>query len=176
MLDTPPGPVSDQNLALALRRHHSGALSHSPVDLIDRLTDHFLRVLAGRPGRVGAPELAGSGHRQPGPRRRGSRALPPLKLDPRDALNDRVHQLAGNLEPAELIGLLDAIHRTIQALDGSATGVEAGALARTALNRSTGLWAAAHMPISVPGTRRLVRARRDPDTASVAASDRGDLG
>jgi uncharacterized protein (DUF1778 family) len=45
MLDTPPGPVTDQELAAALRRHHSGALTHSPVDLVDRLTDHFLRVL-----------------------------------------------------------------------------------------------------------------------------------
>jgi hypothetical protein len=46
MLDTPPGPVTDQDLAAALRRHHSGALSHSPADLVDRMSDHFLRVLA----------------------------------------------------------------------------------------------------------------------------------
>jgi hypothetical protein len=45
MLDTPPGPVSEHDLAAALRRHHPGALSHAPADLIDRLTDHFLRVV-----------------------------------------------------------------------------------------------------------------------------------
>jgi uncharacterized protein (DUF1778 family) len=45
MLDTPPGPVSDHDLAAALRRHHDGALSRSPNELVDRMADHFLRVL-----------------------------------------------------------------------------------------------------------------------------------
>ena len=46
MLDTPPGPVTERDLASALRRHHDGALPHPPAELVDRLTDHFLRVLA----------------------------------------------------------------------------------------------------------------------------------
>ena len=46
MLDTPPGPVTERDLADALRRHHDGALSEPPGALVDRLTDHFLRVLA----------------------------------------------------------------------------------------------------------------------------------
>jgi hypothetical protein len=46
MLDTAPGPVSERDLADALRRHHSGALPKPPAALVDRLTDHFLRVLA----------------------------------------------------------------------------------------------------------------------------------
>ncbi|HWF51532.1 MAG TPA: hypothetical protein VG294_12915 [Solirubrobacteraceae bacterium] len=46
MLDTPPGPVTERDLLGALRRHHDGALARPPVELIDRLTDHFLRVLA----------------------------------------------------------------------------------------------------------------------------------
>jgi hypothetical protein len=46
MLDAPPGPVSDRDLTAALRRHHDGALSCPPAELVDRLTDHFLRVLA----------------------------------------------------------------------------------------------------------------------------------
>jgi hypothetical protein len=45
MLDTPPGPVSERDLADALRRHHRGALPKPPAVLVDRLTDHFLRVL-----------------------------------------------------------------------------------------------------------------------------------
>jgi hypothetical protein len=45
MLDTPPGPVTERDLASALRRHHDGALPHPPAELVDRLADHFLRVL-----------------------------------------------------------------------------------------------------------------------------------
>ncbi len=46
MLDTPPGPVTERELTHALRRHHAGALPHPPAELVDRLADHFLRVLA----------------------------------------------------------------------------------------------------------------------------------
>jgi hypothetical protein len=45
MLDSPPGPVAERDLAAALRRHASSGLSHAPADLVDRLTDHFVRVL-----------------------------------------------------------------------------------------------------------------------------------
>jgi hypothetical protein len=45
MLDSPPGPVAERDLAAALRRHASNGLAHAPVDLVERLTDHFVRVL-----------------------------------------------------------------------------------------------------------------------------------
>jgi hypothetical protein len=45
MLDCPPGPVAERELAAALRRHASSGLPRAPVDLVDRLTDHFVRVL-----------------------------------------------------------------------------------------------------------------------------------
>jgi conflict system STAND superfamily ATPase len=45
MLDSPPGPVHERDLAAALRRHAGHGLSRAPVDLVDRLTDHFVRVL-----------------------------------------------------------------------------------------------------------------------------------
>ena len=45
LLDTPPGPVSERDLVAALRRHHDGPLSRAPVEIVDRLADHFLRVL-----------------------------------------------------------------------------------------------------------------------------------
>lgn len=35
MLDTPPGPVTERDLASALRRHHDGALPHPPAELVD---------------------------------------------------------------------------------------------------------------------------------------------
>ncbi len=46
LLDTPPGPVPERELVSALRRHHEGSLSRQPLDLVDRLADHFLRVSA----------------------------------------------------------------------------------------------------------------------------------
>jgi hypothetical protein len=45
MLDSPPGPVAERDLADALRRHATGGLPKAPVDLVDRLTDHFLKVI-----------------------------------------------------------------------------------------------------------------------------------
>lgn len=46
MLDCAPGPVSERDLAAAARRHAPGGLERAPVDLLDRLTDHFLRSAA----------------------------------------------------------------------------------------------------------------------------------
>jgi hypothetical protein len=43
LLDAPAGVVNERELAGALRRHHPG-LSQPPAELIDRLTDHFLKV------------------------------------------------------------------------------------------------------------------------------------
>jgi hypothetical protein len=45
LLDSPPGPVPERELAEALRRHAPSGLSHAPADLVEGLTDHFLRVL-----------------------------------------------------------------------------------------------------------------------------------
>jgi len=38
--------VAERDLADALRRHASSGLPKAPVDLVDRLADHFLRVTA----------------------------------------------------------------------------------------------------------------------------------
>ncbi len=46
MLDSPPGPVAERDLAAALRRHMSDGCRKSPADLVDHLADHFLRVIA----------------------------------------------------------------------------------------------------------------------------------
>jgi conflict system STAND superfamily ATPase len=43
LLDAPSGVVGERELVAALRRHHPG-LSQQPAELIDRLTDHFLKV------------------------------------------------------------------------------------------------------------------------------------
>ena len=44
LLDAPGGLVDERELTATLRRHHAGGLSRPPDELIDRLTDHFLRV------------------------------------------------------------------------------------------------------------------------------------
>jgi hypothetical protein len=44
LLDTPPGPVPERELAAAYRRHAGSGLGRSMRDVVDRLTDHFLRV------------------------------------------------------------------------------------------------------------------------------------
>jgi hypothetical protein len=46
MLDCPPGPVAERDLAAALRRHTASPLPKAPAELVDRLADHFLRVIA----------------------------------------------------------------------------------------------------------------------------------
>ncbi len=45
LLDTPPGPVAERELAAAVRRHSQTSFARAPSELVDRLTDHFLRVV-----------------------------------------------------------------------------------------------------------------------------------
>jgi hypothetical protein len=44
LLDAPAGLIDERDLAATMRRHHTGGLRRPPGELIDRLTDHFLRV------------------------------------------------------------------------------------------------------------------------------------
>jgi hypothetical protein len=44
MLDVPPGLVHERELAAAVRRHSSAGFARSPSALLDRLSDHFVRV------------------------------------------------------------------------------------------------------------------------------------
>jgi hypothetical protein len=45
LLDAPPGPVTERELVAAVRRHSQTSFARSPTELVDRLTDHFLRVV-----------------------------------------------------------------------------------------------------------------------------------
>jgi conflict system STAND superfamily ATPase len=45
MLDQPDGAVAERELVAVLHRHQTSELARRPADLIDRLADHFLRVL-----------------------------------------------------------------------------------------------------------------------------------
>jgi hypothetical protein len=44
LLDAPPGPVEERQIAHLARLHHPEGFSRAPMELVDRLTDHFLRV------------------------------------------------------------------------------------------------------------------------------------
>jgi hypothetical protein len=55
LLDTPAGLIDERELTVTVRRHHAGGLRRPAGELIDRLTDHFLRVSAW--DRMGAPKL-----------------------------------------------------------------------------------------------------------------------
>lgn len=43
LLDAPPDPVSERDLAAAVRRHSERGVPQTPAELVDRLTDHFVR-------------------------------------------------------------------------------------------------------------------------------------
>jgi hypothetical protein len=45
LLDVAPGPVPERELAAAARRHSDVGFPRSPGELVDRLTDHFLRIV-----------------------------------------------------------------------------------------------------------------------------------
>jgi hypothetical protein len=45
LLDAPPGPVPERELTAAARRHADSGLPRAPHELVDRLTDHFLRLV-----------------------------------------------------------------------------------------------------------------------------------
>jgi hypothetical protein len=47
MLDAPPGPVPARELMSSVRRHLHEVQTRAPSELLDRLTDHFLRVIEG---------------------------------------------------------------------------------------------------------------------------------
>ena len=44
LVDCPPGPVAQRDLAASVRRHADGGLSRAVPDLLDLLADHFVRV------------------------------------------------------------------------------------------------------------------------------------
>jgi Novel STAND NTPase 3 len=45
LVDAPPGPVPERELAAAARRHAPAGLPRPPAELVDRLTDHFVRAV-----------------------------------------------------------------------------------------------------------------------------------
>jgi hypothetical protein len=135
LLDTPPGPVPERELVAAVRRHSHTGFMQAPSELIDRLTDHFLRVV--EPAGVTwvhpswrdlvIEELVEDGDARRkflrdssieglllalsiGGGETGERVLPLLREDADwDALADRVGSLAAELEAPSITRLLGSL-------------------------------------------------------------------
>jgi hypothetical protein len=175
LLDATPEPVPERELAAAVRRHSDVGLTRAPSQLVDRLTDHFLRAVP--PASVAwvhpswrdlvITELA----RDEPARRRflercglegillalsiaggasGERALPLLRGDPDwDAVGARVQRLLPHLDDAAAIRLLDALAAALNAWLSDRARAEAEALARVALEKLAAKWDDTHAPIPV---------------------------
>ncbi len=174
LLDTPPGPVAERELAAAFRRHAEAGLRQQPGHIVDRLTDHFLRVLDGTHVTWVHPswrdlvieELIDD----PAARRRflressiegillavstaggssGERLLPLLRADADwDALSDRLAVLVHNLDEPDLTRLLGALAEAQAALQGGDRR-EVEAIATYVLNLVVRGWHRDHVVIPV---------------------------
>jgi hypothetical protein len=84
----------------------------------------------------------------------GDRALPLLRHDADwDALTGRLYDLIPQLEPVELIGVLEALVLTTRGGLEVSSKVEAEALAEAVLSRVRSLWNTTRAPLSLAGLR-----------------------
>jgi hypothetical protein len=172
LVDSPHGPVRESDLAAALRRHAESGLPRAPGELVDRLSDHFVRTIP--PDRVAwvhpswrdlvIDSIAANGVARATFSRRcsldglllalatgggvaGERYLP-LLVDDRDwdVVGDRLHQLVPTLDDHDSLRLLLALRETIR----FARGTDRAELNAIALNVLLGMrrsWDAACAPI-----------------------------
>jgi hypothetical protein len=174
LLDAPAGLIDERELAATVRRHHAGGLSHPPGELIDRLTDHFLRITPLGIGWVHPSwrDLVIEKLRSdPAARRRflaacgihgvtlalsaeggvaGERTLPLLISDGDwDELGGRVRDLLRELEDQELARLLLELAAALTAILDPAQTREAQSLATYLVNATRHAWDRACRPLPV---------------------------
>jgi hypothetical protein len=194
MLDAPPGPVPERDLAAAVRRLDDGGLPRAPGELVDRLTDHFVRVVPPNSVTWVHPswrdllidELA----QDPGERRRflsrcgvegvllalsigggamGERAFP-LLLDDQDwdTVNERVYALVPELDDTDTFRLLASLGEALADEPDGRLHAEAEALAAAALSGVCRSWNAkgAAIPVALLEAWLALAARlSDPPVA-----------
>ena len=174
LLDAPAGLIDERELAATVRRHHAGGLTRPPGELIDRLTDHFLRVsplgigwvhpswrdlvidelredAAARGRFLDACSLHGTmlALSQEGGIA-GERTLPLLVSDADwDRLGDRLDHLVHELEDQDLAQLLVALHGVRSAEIARSQEWEARCLAANLLTAIAGLWDERRRPLPV---------------------------
>jgi conflict system STAND superfamily ATPase len=173
LLDAPAGLIDERELTATVRRHHAGGLSRPPGELIDRLTDHFLRITPLGIGwvhpswrdlvidelrrdaaarrqflsRSGVDGVALALSQQGGVS--GERTLPLLKTDSDwDQLGDRLHMLLSELEDQELARVLFALSGAVAEITDPAQRVEARSLAIYVLDTARRAWDQGHRALS----------------------------
>ncbi len=174
LLDAPAGLIDERELVAVVRRHHAGGLSRPPSELIDRLTDHFLRVTP-----LGIDWVHPSWRdlvidelrENPVARRQflsvsgvdgvtlavsraggatGERTLPLLITDADwDALGDRLHELLRELEDRDLARILLAVGGSLGAVDDRAQALELDSVAVNLLGATRRAWDERHGPVTV---------------------------
>ena len=179
MVDQPPGPVPERELFAAARRHVPEGLPDAPAALVDRLTDHFLRVVLPTSLVWVHPswrdlvidDLAGdeSARRDfvagcsleglllalsAGGGRSGTRSLPLLVADADwDAAAERLHELVPSLDERDALRLLLSLEAAFDGADARATS-ELTALTAMVLERMGACWVAG---AALPDDRVLER-------------------
>jgi hypothetical protein len=174
LLDAPAGLIDERDLAATVRRHHAGGLSRPPGELIDRLTDHFLRITPLGIGWVHPSwrDLVINELREDTAARRrfldacslhgtmlalsqeggvaGERMLPLLVADEDwDRLSGRMAQLVDQLEDRDLAQLLLALHGVRTANIARSQKREARNLAAYLLTVIARSWDGRHRPVPV---------------------------
>ena len=165
LLDAPAGLIDDRELAATLRRHHPGGLNRPPHELIDRLTDHFVRISSlgidwvhpswrdlvieqlrsdrhGRQRFLGACGPYGALLVLSGAGGAGGERVLPLLIDDADwdVFTDRVGELLRELDDTDLARLLLACAEALAAdLDVRQTA-ELQSLVEYALSATRRLW------------------------------------
>jgi hypothetical protein len=175
LLDTPPGPVGERELTAAFRRHSPAGLVQQPAELVDRLTDHFLRLVDSRSVTWVHPSwrdlvidqlLEDRTARESflrsssfdgvllalstagGPT--GERLLPLLRDDRDwDAVGDRLAQLIPTLDHPDLTRLFIALDEAGAATVDDERGGELRYLVEGALSSVARRWSGERAPIAV---------------------------
>jgi len=165
LLDAPAGLIDERELAAIVRRHHAGGLSRPVGELIDRLTDHFLRVTPLGIGWVHPSwrDLVIDELREDQQGRRrflsasgvdgitlalsraggvaGERILPLLITDADwDAIGDRLYELGRELEDRELARVMLVIGGTLAAIGAGPRRRELDSLAMNILAATRRAW------------------------------------
>jgi hypothetical protein len=199
LLDAPPGPVPERELAAAMRRHCDVAFALAPTEIVGRLTDHFVRIVP--PASVAwvhpswrdlvIGQLAEDGAARERFLDRcgiegvllalsvaggaaGERLLPLVRGDADwDTITARLGRLLPELDAPDAVKLLGALDAALEAELPRTVRAEAHALSRFALEALARLWDERRAALLVGALEAwFALAARVPDPPRSPAVDR----